>query len=176
MFFKNDKENPQETAARLEKKLWKALEGSSPFVMLGLKGLEDDRTRPMTVQIDGEDENRTIYFFGDKRESLYTDLDRSKGALAAFQSKGHDIFAHIHGNLVIDNDPAVIDRLWNAMIAPWFDGDKNNPNLVLFRFDTAEANVWENEGAEHLIQAAIHFVTGDSEKPNYEDNRADVQL
>ena len=176
MFFKDDHENPAETKARLEKKLWKALEGSSPFVMLGLQGVEDDRTRPMTVQIDGEGEARTIYFFADKRESLYTDIERSQAAIATFQSKGHDIFAHIHGSLVVDNDRAVIDRLWNSMIAPWFDGDKNNPNLVLLRFDTTEANVWENEGTEHLVQAAIHFVTRDSEKPNYEDNRADVQL
>lgn len=176
MFFKKDDENPQETRERLTKKLWKELDGKSPFVMLGLQGVEDDRTRPMTVQIDGEGDARKIYFFGDRRESIYTDIERSEGTIAAFQSKGHDIFAHIHGKLVVDNDRAVIDRLWNSMIAPWFDGDKNNPNLVLFRFDTTEANVWENEGVEHLVQAAIHFATGDSEKPNYEDNRADVKL
>lgn len=176
MFFKNDKENPQETRERLEKKLWSALEGKSPFVMLGLQGVDDSRTRPMTVQIDGEGDNRTIYFFADKRESLVEDIAKSEGAIASFQSKGHDIFAHIHGDLVIDNDRAVINRLWNAMIAPWFDGDKDNPNLTLIRFDATTANVWENEGVEHLVQAAIHFVTGDSEKPNYEDNRADVTL
>ncbi|MCM8556794.1 pyridoxamine 5'-phosphate oxidase family protein [Sphingomicrobium sediminis] len=175
MFFNNDKTDAQ-VREDLEAKLWKELGSSSPFVMLGLEGVEDSRTRPMTVQIDGEGENRTIYFFADKRESLVTELERSSRAVAAFQSKGHDIFAHIHGNLVIDNDRAVIDRLWNSMIAPWYEGGKDDPNLVLLRFDTGMANIWENAGAEHLVQAAIDALGGKADKPNYEDNRADVQL
>ena len=59
MFFNNDKTDAQ-VREDLEAKLWKELGSSSPFVMLGLEGVEDSRTRPMTVQIDGEGENRTI--------------------------------------------------------------------------------------------------------------------
>lgn len=175
MFFKNDK-NDAEVRRDLEAKLWKALGSSSPFVMLGLQGVEDSRTRPMTVQIDGEGAGRKIYFFADRRESLVEGLGQSHRAIASFQDKGHDIFAHIHGNLVVDNDRAVIDRLWNSMIAPWYEGGKDDPNLVLLRFDTETANVWENAGAEHLVQAAVDFLGGDPEQPDYENHRADVNL
>ena len=103
MFFDNDKTDA-EVRADLEAKLWDGLSSSSPFVMLGLKGVEDTRTRPMTVQIDEVDGNKTIYFFADKRESIVQGITNRHPAVATFASKGHDIFAHIHGDLVIDNE------------------------------------------------------------------------
>lgn len=46
-----------DTERRLEKKFWDELD-HSPFVMLGLQGVDDDFTRPMTAQVEGG----TIYF------------------------------------------------------------------------------------------------------------------
>lgn len=175
MFFQKDKTDA-EVRADLEEKLWDGLGSSSPFVMLGLEGVEDSRTRPMTVQIDDVDGNKTIYFFADKRENLVEGLAQTKDAVATFASKGHDIFAHIHGRLVIDNDPAVIERLWNPMIAAWYEGGKDDPNLVLLRFDTSIANIWEAGGLEHLKAAAIEAFGGNADRPDYDDKRADVAL
>ena len=175
MFFQKDKTDA-EVRADLEKKLWDGLSSSSPFVMIGLKGVEDSRTRPMTVQIEEVDGNKTIYFFADKRESIVEGITETHEAVATFVSKGHDLFAHIHGNLVIDDDREVIDRLWNPMIAPWYEGNKDDPNLTLLRFDTGIANIWLNEGPEHLIKAALEALGKDVEKPDYEDKRADVVL
>ena len=58
----------------LKKLFWEELSGS-PFVMLGLEGVEDSRTRPMTAQIDvpegrDKDEGGELYFFASKSESL----------------------------------------------------------------------------------------------------------
>src|SRR5687768_13855646 len=108
-----DAEREQE----LKELFWKEL-GSSPFVMLGLQGVEDSLTRPMTAQIDArEDANKedggTIYFFGAKSENLVRNIGSSHRAVATYASKGHDLFAHIHGSLVLDNDRQVIERLWN---------------------------------------------------------------
>ncbi len=174
MFFKND-DNPRETRERLEKKLWDELDGSSPFVMLGLQGVEDSRTRPMTVQIDDDGPGRQIYFFADKHESLVADLGQSHRAIASFSSKGHDLFAHIHGDLAIDQDRAVIDRLWNPMIAAWYEGDKDDPNLVLLRFDTGVANIWESS-KEGLVTAALEALGADPDTPDVDEHRADARL
>ena len=47
MFNSNDQDND----TRLTKAFWKAID-DSPFMMLGLEGVEDDQTRPMTAQVD----------------------------------------------------------------------------------------------------------------------------
>ncbi len=48
--------------------------------------------------------------------------------------------------MVVDNDRAVIDRLWNPVISAWFDG-KDDPKPVLLRFDAEHAEVWLNENS-----------------------------
>ena len=97
--FGND--DSPETALR--KKFWKEL-NDSPFIMLGLKGVEDDRTRPMTAQIDfpedgDKEDGGQIYFFGSKTDGVGQAVSQTSGAVATFVGKGHGLFAHIHGNL-----------------------------------------------------------------------------
>ncbi|MBW0145129.1 pyridoxamine 5'-phosphate oxidase family protein [Sphingomicrobium clamense] len=174
MFFDKDKSDAQ-VAQELEKKFWKEL-GSSPFIMLGLQGVEDSRTRPMTAQVDGEDGSRTIYFFADNREHLVQGMGQRHRAVAAFTSKGHDIFAHIHGELVIDNDREVIDRLWNPMIAAWFEDGKTDPNLVLLRFDTEQADIWEADAGATLKAAALSMLGKDPGDDFQDDNRTTVEI
>ena len=80
-------------AIELKQKFWTELE-ASPFIMLGLQGVEDSRTRPMTAQIDvpygaDNEDGGQIYFFGSKSEHLVQGLD-GEHRRGTFASKGHD--------------------------------------------------------------------------------------
>ncbi|MES0090053.1 pyridoxamine 5'-phosphate oxidase family protein [Mesorhizobium sp. M0030] len=44
----------------------------------------------------------------------------------------------MQGKLSLDNNRAVIDRLWNRFVAAWFEGGKDDPKLALLRFDPQE--------------------------------------
>lgn len=165
----------------LRKLFWTELD-DSPFVMLGLEGVEDSRTRPMTAQVDrSEDADKEdggqIFFFASKSESLVQQLGSSHKAVATFESKGHKLFAHIHGMLALSDDRAVIDRLWNPIIASWYKDGKNDPDLALLRFDTDKANLWKAETGSTLKAAALKALFDiDPGKEHQKDNRADVQL
>ena len=153
--FGND--DPPEIA--LKKKFWKELD-ESPFIMLGLKGVEDDRTRPMTAQVDvpedgDKDGGGQIYFFGSKTDGVGQAVHGSGHAVATFASKGHDLFAHIHGTLVASDDKAVIERLWSPFVASWYKDGKNDPDLQLLRFDTTSADVWEATPGATMKAAAL---------------------
>ena len=143
----------------LKKKFWKELD-ASPFIMLGLKGVEDDRTRPMTAQVDAPEDGDTddggqIYFFGSKSDGVGQAVHGSGHAVATFASKGHDLFAHIHGTLVASDDKAVIERLWSPFVASWYKDGKNDPDLQLLRFDTTSADVWEATPGATMKAAAL---------------------
>ncbi len=56
-------------------------------------------------------------------------------AIATFASRGHDLFAAVHGRLSVDTDRAVVDRLWNRFVAAWYEGGKDDPKLALLRLD-----------------------------------------
>lgn len=158
-----------DTPEQLEQKFWKALK-SDRTLMLGVDGVEDGHSRPMTAQVEGE--RGPIWFFTGKPNAVVEHLSQNRRAIAAFSAKDHSLFASISGNLVVDNDRAVIDRLWNPFIAAWFDG-KDDPRLVLLRFDAEHAEVWLNENS---LLAGVKMLLGVDPKRDYADKNAEVDL
>lgn len=164
------------TPKEIEQKFWSALK-SDMTMMLGLDGVEDGHTRPMTAQLDGE--HGPIWFFTSRDNLIVQKLGAGQGtekgnrAIATFSSKGHDLFATVHGGLTLDNNPVVIDRLWNRFIAAWFEGGKTDPKLALLRLDAERAEIWLD--ASNVL-AGIKMLLGVDPKPDYKDKVAQVSL
>lgn len=158
------------TPQELEKKLWKALK-SDMTLMLGLDGVEDGHTRPMTAMLE-EEGHGPIWFFTSTDNALVQRVAQPERAIAAFASKGHDLFASISGTLVQHTDRAVVERLWNPFIAAWFEG-KDDPKLALLRFDAENAEIWLNE---HSLVAGVKLLLGADPKKSYKDKVAEVSL
>ena len=156
----------------LQRKLWDAID-DSPFMMLGLKG--SGYRRPMTAQVDVD---KRIFFFASRTEELVKNLGKSDEANAAFVSKGHDFFASIAGRLVMHTDRAKVDELWNPMVATWYgDGGKDDPDLVLLRFDATKADVWKADGGSMLKAVWVKLTGGDpGEELDNDENRAELAL
>ena len=141
-------------------------------MMLGLVAVENSHTMPMTAQVENGDRG-PIWFFTSKGNTLAQNLKRDGRAIATFASKGHDLFASVHGRLTIDNDPDTIDRLWNPFVAAWYEGGKDDPELVLMRFDAEDAEIWLNANS---IFAGIKMLFGSDPKKDYKDNVAQVKF
>jgi len=165
----------------LKKKFWKELD-ASPFIMLGLKGVEDDRTRPMTAQVDvpedgDKEDGGQIYFFGSKSDGVGQAVHGSGRAVATFASKDHGLFAHIHGTLVASDDKSVIERLWNPFVASWYKDGKDDPDIQLLRFDTTSADVWEATPGATMKAAALKALFNvDPGKEQNKDHQARIDL
>jgi general stress protein 26 len=162
------------TPQEIEAKFWKALK-SDLTMMLGLDGVEDGHARPMTAQLDGE--RSPIWFFTSKDNAIVQKLGQGGGqgnrAIATFSSKGHDIFATVHGTVSLDNNRATIDKLWNRFVAAWFEGGKEDPKLALLRLDAERAEIWVD--ASSLV-AGIKLLLGVDPKQDYRDKVAEVSL
>ena len=158
--------------AEIEAKFWKALHDDR-IVMLGLTG-DDGHSQPMSAQTLHEDSTRgPIWFFTSKETDLARALGTSHRATLSFSSKAHQLFASLQGELTAGNDRAIIDRLWNRYIAAWFEGGKDDPKLLLLRFDPEHAHVWLSEN--HLL-AGVKLLLGHDPKRDYRDKVADVRL
>lgn len=169
------------TDTRLTKLFWEALD-DSPFILLGLQGVDDSMMRPMTAQVDRPKGAETgdggpIYVFAARSEQLFKGLQRSDRIVAAYAAKGHKLFASIHGTLSECDDRAVIDRLWNPIIASWYKDGKDDPDLVLLRLDATEADVWEAATGATLKAAALKMLFNvDPGKEHQDEHRAAIPL
>ena len=159
------------TPAELEAKFWKALK-SDMTMMLGIIDVDESHTRPMTAQLE-HDARGPIWFFTATDSALVQHIDGKVRAVATFTSKGHDVFATLHGTLRVDTDRAVVDRLWNRYVAAWYEGGKDDPKLALLRLDPEEAQIWGN--ASSFI-AGVKIMLGVDPKKDYKDEVARVDL
>lgn len=158
--------------AAIEARFWKALR-SDRTVMLGLADVDEGHTRPMTAQIDGDEDRGPIWFFGSSETELVGEIQANSRALVTFASKGHDVWAAVHGTLTIDNDPAVIDRLWNPYAAAWYEHGKDDPKLRLLRLDPERAQIWID--ASNVL-AGIKVMLGFDPKKDTQGKVAEVSL
>ncbi|MEQ8311299.1 MAG: pyridoxamine 5'-phosphate oxidase family protein [Sphingopyxis sp.] len=134
----------------IKQQFWKAL-ADSPNLMVGATG-ERDHHIPMRAQLD-KDANSAFWFF------TATDNRLAGGgpAMAQFASKDHDLFACISGTLRRETDRAVLDKLWNNGVAAWYPGGKDDPKLLLLRFDLDDAEIWT---ADPGIKGLFKLATG----------------
>ncbi|WP_305804738.1 pyridoxamine 5'-phosphate oxidase family protein [Stenotrophomonas sp. YIM B06876] len=155
----------------LEHKFWKALH-SDRTLMLGLDGVENGHSRPMTAQVE-EGARGPIWFFTSRNNALVQHLAQGNQAIAAFSSKSHDLFASIRGTLHLTDDREMVDRLWNAFVAAWYEGGKDDPSLVLLRLDPTEAEIWLNESN---LLAGAKMMLGIKPQEDYKDKVGTIDL
>lgn len=154
------------TDAELRAQFWKALRGDQT-VMLGLAGDWPEPARPMTAILEGREDHGPIWFFTAKDTQLAEGLEATSPAFFTFASKGHDVFATVQGNLTPDNDREMIDRLWSPFVAAWYEGGKEDPKLLLMRFDPVEAEIWQSGSS---LVAGLKMLLGADVQKDYQDN------
>lgn len=169
--------------AHIKAKFWKAL-NSDMTMFLGLAEGEDGHARPMTAQLDDDlyddgDYSGPIWFFTSTENHLYQQIGSDtpgshtgSRAMAHFVSKGHDVWATVHGSLSTSQDRATIDRLWNRFVAAWYEG-KDDPKIALIRLDAEHAQIWIDASS---TVAGIKMLLGIDPKEDYKDKVAEVQL
>jgi general stress protein 26 len=140
--------------------------------MLGVDGAENGHFRPMTA-ITEHEHTGPVWIFTAKDTAVARAVkDIRRRAMAAYSAKGHRLFATVHGTIELDQNRAMIEKLWNPFIAAWFDG-KNDPKLALLRFEAEHGEIWLNENS---VLAGVRMLFGADPTQEYEDKVAKVRL
>ena len=158
--------------AEITAAFWKHLR-SDRTVMLGLEASAPTELRPMTAQLDGDQDQGPIWFFSATDASLVKAVKAEDLAIFTFVSKSHAVFATLHGHLTRSTDRATIDRLWNPRVVAWYKGGKDDPTLALLRFDPARAEIWRDGSS---LMAGLKLLFGGDPQVDFKDNVAKVAL
>ena len=154
------------TEAEIRERFWKEL-SRSPFLMVTLQGTQD-HAMPMTAQLDAN-AHHCFWFYSSKGNRLAT----GGRAMAQFAAKDHDLFACIDGILTPESDPAIIDRYWSNDVAAWYSGGRDDPDLLMLRFDLGTAEIWRaDSGAGGLFRKLF----GGDARRGMQEKHAEVSL
>jgi general stress protein 26 len=158
--------------AEIETKFWKLLK-SDRTVMLGLAGVNGGHAQPMTAQLGNREGRGPIWFFTAKDVELVQAIGTGAAAMIHFASRGHDLFASVEGELVLDNNGDMVDELWSPSAAAWYEHGKDDLKLQLIRFDPSTAQLWLN--ATDMF-VGMKMLLGANPKDDIEGNVAEVRL
>lgn len=150
---------------KLKTDMWKKM-AESPYLMVGPAD-GSTHSEPLAVQLD-EDQVDTLFFFIGK-DNRVAGKDK---LMVQFVSKGHDFFACLSGRGRINNDRALIDKLWNNQVEAWFPGGKEDPNLALLQVDVDSAELWETDMS---ITGKVKQLFGGTIKAGEEGSHAKVE-
>jgi len=134
---------------------WKAFE-SSPFIMMRLEN-SNEHAEPMTAQLD-RDAHHAIWFFCARDNRIAA----GGPAMGQVATKGHDVFACLSGVLVEEADPAIREKQWDTVVESWFPNGKNDPNVLMLRFDIRDSEVWTSDMS---LKGKFKMLTGTPVKP-----------
>ncbi|WP_439545707.1 pyridoxamine 5'-phosphate oxidase family protein [Sandarakinorhabdus sp.] len=161
----------------ITQKFWKALK-SDRTMFLGLAEGADGHARPMTAQLDDEDQSGDLYdgpiwFFTSADSHLYQQIGAGARAMAHFVAKDHDVWATLDGTMTTTQDRAMIDRLWNRFVAAWYPGGKEDPSVALIRLDPDNAEIWIDASS---MVTGLKMLLGMDPKEDMQDKVAKVSL
>jgi general stress protein 26 len=133
----------QKSAAELEVRLWKEVEQVN-FGMLGLVGdAPHQHFQPMTAFC--EPENGQIWFYARNDSDLAHAIGSGTEAMFIVQAKDQAFQACIGGRLEVQPDRERINRYWGPVVAAWYPGGRDDPNITLLRLAARDAQVWLSE-------------------------------
>lgn len=143
------------TNAEVKDKLWDAIKDHNT----GMLGLSSDAPalQPMTAFV--EDGTDTIWFYTRTESDI---AEAADGSSATFVFIDRKIQAAVTGAMSRSHDKARIDKFWNAHVAAWYPGGKDDPHLTLLRLDVSDAAVWFTEGGllKYMFEVAKANTTG----------------
>ncbi|RYZ80198.1 MAG: general stress protein, partial [Proteobacteria bacterium] len=116
----------------------------------------NEHAEPMTAQLD-RDAHHAIWFF------LARDNRIAGSAMGQVATKGHDAFACISGVLSEEQDTNIREKQWNNVVEAWFPNGKNDPNVLMLRFDIKDSEVWISDKS---ITGKLKMLTGMPIKPS----------
>jgi general stress protein 26 len=126
--------------AEVEHRLWDHIEKDS-VGMLMLVGGAAEHAQPMHAFLERND--RRIWFFVRADSEFARHVGAGREAMFIYQR--NDFQACVGGQIYIQRDKARIDKYWNAVIAAWSPGGKDDSNLTMLCMDCDDAQVWLSE-------------------------------
>ena len=130
----------------------RVLEGHR-FAMVTTATPQGLRARPLTLL---EHEDRVLRFLVSKQSEWVQDLSVSLASVqVSLVDPGSNTYVALQGHASLDDDPALVARLWNPAAEAFFDGP-DDPNAVVLECSIHAGEWWD--GPSTKVGMAVSLV------------------
>ena len=123
--------------------LQQIIEGFSTAMMVTQTHDGHLRARPMQIATN---EGTDLWFVSGRSSGKIHEIEEHPAVCITLQSSSR--YVSLSGNLSIHADRSKIRELWQEDWKVWFPKGKDDPEIVLLRFDNGEGEYWDNSGSK----------------------------
>ena len=100
-------------------------------------------SRPLTIaKVDGDN----VLFLVDRTAAWFGDVTAGTEVHVAVSASGRNDWVSLNGTAQPSTDRALIDDLWSAPAAAYFDGGKDDPNITVLGVRVGDGEYWSAPG------------------------------
>lgn len=150
-----------------KEKIWNYISEIGTAMMVTVDG-KDLRSRPMQLVQDSYD--GTIWFFNKLEANKTEEVIEDKNVCLTFSDGENGVHVSMSGLARINKDQAIIDKMWNEDIAPWFPEGREDKSCSLLEIKIHSGEHWDHETNDliKLYQKAKSGIR--NRKPNLGEN------
>lgn len=115
--------------------------------------------RPM--RIADLEHDADLWFVSSTNSGKIHEIEEKPEVNVTLQGGGK--YISLSGRVSIDNDRSKIESMWREPLRTWFPEGKDDPRIVLLRFEASEGEYWDNSGAQgikYLFKAGKAYLQG----------------
>lgn len=121
----------------------------------------DDRRLPMSPKADAD--AGCIWFITARGTPMAEAAAAGADSAYSLCDDGQGLYGTVKGRLSVSNDAEKLDEVFGLIASSWFEEGKDDPDLMLIRFDPSTAELWVGKGtAAFFYQIAKAQLTGDT--------------
>ncbi|GHC63792.1 pyridoxamine 5'-phosphate oxidase family protein [Limoniibacter endophyticus] len=135
--------NLSETRDDPLQQLWDEIED----VHAGMLGIEGSHMHMQPMAPFIEKETGSIWFYTRRDSDLVRHLSGVDRAHFCVVGKDHDYHACLSGVLAENKSQSHIDKYWSSIVAAWFHGGKDDPQLTMIQLKLDDAAIWASSSS-----------------------------
>ncbi len=139
---------------------------STCFFCTAIKTDQSFETRPMAPQ--KVDDAGHIWFMSAKDSYKNLDLQENPKAQLLFQGSSYSNFLSLYGNVIVSQDKAKINELWEPTMKTWFTEGENDPRITVLQFIPIEGHYWDTKNG--IAVATVKRLFGAIVGETYDDS------
>lgn len=109
------------------------------------------------VDFDGD-----LWFFTKKSSGKIANIETDPHVNVVYSSPKNQTYVSVTGKAEVVQDREKIEELWSPAHNLWFEGGKEDPDLVLLRVEVENAEYWESPSSPvvYIMGFAKSLITG----------------
>ena len=116
----------------------------------------DGRIRARPMRGAAEPEGNIVWFFTDQDSDKEEDVLRDPRACLTFADPRDQTYVSLSGRIVLIRDSDQIAAHWTVGAEAYYPNGKNDPNIMLMRFDAESGEYWDAPSSPIIM--AIKFL------------------